>query len=176
MLGLMKIINFATTNREKFITAEAICAKSGISIKQIALEIDEIQGEDPDLIVRDKVERAYIKLGRPVLVSDDSWNIISLNGFPGPYMKSINHWFNPEDFLRLMQGIEDRRITLHQYLAFTDGNVTKIFKNDIHGQIINEIRGNIAEVFEQKTNILKKRNQNRPDAWNNFIKWYKQNH
>lgn len=188
----MKTILFATTNKEKIQIAETVCGEVGIEVKPVALDIDEIQGEDPELIVRDKAKRAYEQLGMPVVVSDDTWDIKALKGFPGAYMKSINYWFEPEDYLRLMNGIEDRRITLHQYLAYTDGAVTKVFKNDIDGQIINEVRGKsekslnmtvtvldsdngktIAEIFAQGSEAITERYKNRPDAWHALVEWLK---
>lgn len=188
----MKVVYFATTNAEKIQIARAVCEEVGITVKPVAIDIDEIQGEDPQAIVRDKAKRAYEQLGMPVVVSDDTWDIRALKGFPGAYMKSINYWFTPEDFLRLMNGIKDRHITLHQYLAYTDGNVTEIFENDIHGKIISEARGSsekspnmtvtvldsdngktIAEVFEQGREAVVARYKKRPDAWHGFVDWYK---
>ncbi len=191
-LRSMKAICFATSNSEKIQIAQTICSEAGLAIKPVSLDVDEIQGEDPEVIVRDKALRAYQQLGMPVVVSDDTWDIRALNGFPGAYMKSINYWFRPEDFLRLMHGVEDRHITLHQYLAYTDGNVTEVFKNDIEGQIIDKARGKnekspnmtvivldsdngktIAEVFEQGEIAVVTRYKNRPDAWHGFVEWYK---
>ena len=188
----MKSIFFATSNKEKIQIAQSVCAEAGITIQTVALDIDEIQGEDPEIIVRDKAKRAYEQLGMPVVVSDDTWDIPSLKGFPGAYMKSINYWFTPEDFLRLMKGVENRKIILHQFLAYTDGGVTEVFKNDISGQIINEARGKsektssmtvialdsdngktLAEVFEQGEDALIARYKDRPDAWHGFVEWYK---
>jgi inosine triphosphate pyrophosphatase len=187
----MKSIYFATSNEEKVQIAQAVCGESSITVMPVSIDIDEIQGEDPEVIVRDKAKRAYEQLGMPVVVSDDTWDIRALKGFPGAYMKSINYWFDPEDFLRLMKGITDRHITLHQYLAYTDGNVTEVFKNDIEGQIIDEIRGKndkspnmtvtaldsdngktIAEVFEQGAEALVARYKGRRDAWHEFVDWY----
>lgn len=188
----MNTIYFATTNLDKVQIAKTACSKADFVIKPVSLEIDEIQGEDPEVIVRNKAQQAYDQLGMPTVVSDDTWDIPSLKGFPGAYMKSINYWFTPDDFLRLMDGIEDRRIILHQYLAYTDGNLTEIFKNDIPGQIINESRGinvktpsmtvivldsddgkTLAEVFEQGEESVVARHKNRPDVWHEFIKWHK---
>lgn len=188
----MRTIHFATTNKEKIQIAQAVCIEANIMVKPIHLDIDEIQGEEPEKIVRDKAKRAYEEFGAPVVVSDDTWNIRALRGFPGAYMKSINHWFKPEDFLKLMDGVEDRHITLHQYLAHTDGNITKVFKNDIKGQIINEARGKsekspngavivldsdngktIAEVFEQGDEAISARHKDRLDAWHALVDWYK---
>jgi XTP/dITP diphosphohydrolase len=188
---VVKTLFFATSNPEKIQIAQTACAGTGIVLEPISLEIDEIQGEDPELIVRNKVMRAFDQLGKPVVVSDDTWAIRALKGFPGAYMKSLNYWFTPEDFLRLMNGVEDRHITLRQFLAYTDGITTKVFKNDLEGQIINEVRGTskkspcmtvivldsdngktIAEVFEQGQKAVVARYKNRRDAWHSFIDWY----
>ena len=132
---------------------------------------------------------------KPIVVSDDSWDIPALNGFPGPYMKSINMWFKPEDFLRLMNGVQERAIILHQYLAYYDGSMMQVFKNDIPGKIINDARGKndrspnmtvtvldhdngktIAEVFEQGEKAVVERYLSRRDAWHKFAEWFnKQN-
>lgn len=188
----MEEINFATTNREKLLIAQTVCGQAGIKVNRIELEIDEIQAEDAESIVRDKCNQAYKLFKKPIVVSDDSWDIPALNGFPGPYMKSLNHWFKPEDFLRLMNGIKDRTIILHQYLAFMDDHTIKVFKNDIKGQIIEESRGynkksanmsvivldsdngqTIAQVFEKGEAAVVDRYKNRPDVWHHFIDWYK---
>lgn len=187
----MEPIYFATGNDDKFLIAQTICSQAGIKVEQVAFDIDEIQGEDPELIVKDKAARAYEKLGQPVVVSDDSWAIPALGGFPGAYMKSINSWFKPEDFLRLMSGIEDRTIILYQYLCYNDGQSMTIFSNDITGKIINEARGfdpkspnksvivldsdngqTIAEVFERGDQAVADRYKNRDDAWHGFVAWW----
>ncbi len=187
----MDTIYFATSNKEKMIIAQTVCSKFKIKVEQMILEIDEIQSEDPVIIVQDKARRAYESLSKPVVVSDDSWDIPAINGFPGPYMKSVNQWFKPEDFIRLMRGINNRRIILHQFLAFYDGNIIKVFKNDIFGKIIDKPRGKnkrspnmtvtaldydngktIAEVFEQGEKAVIERYLTRRDAWHEFAEWY----
>jgi non-canonical purine NTP pyrophosphatase (RdgB/HAM1 family) len=187
----MDTVYFVTGNQDKLLIAQTVCSKFDIKVEQVVIKVDEIQGEDPIIIVQDKVYRAYEGLSKPLVISDDSWDIPALNGFPGPYMKSINKWFQPEDFIRLMEGKTDRRIILHQYLAYYDGTILKTFKNDIFGKIIDKPRGKndhspnmtvteldhdngktIAEVFEQGEKAVIARYQNRPDAWHKFAEWY----
>ena len=147
--------------------------------------------EDSVVIVQDKARRAYDELTKPVVVSNDSWDIPALNGFPGPYMKSINQSFKSEDLIRLLSGITNRSIILHQFLTFYDGTSMKVFKNDIPGNIIDKPRGEndlspittvtaldsdngktIAEVFEQGEMALTLRYLSRPDVWHEFAEWY----
>ena len=188
----MKTVYFATTNQEKLKNAQIVCFEAGIIIEPAALDIDEIQGENSELIVKDKASRAFELTGKPVVVSDDSWSIKALNGFPGPYMKSINHWFSPEDFLRLMHNIEDRRITLHQYLAYASDEITKVFKTESFGEIVHNVRDGeqalpsqaviamdsdggktIAEALAQDDEAIRQRYKERRDVWHDFVEWYK---
>ncbi|HUD05645.1 MAG TPA: non-canonical purine NTP pyrophosphatase [Candidatus Saccharimonadales bacterium] len=187
----MDTVYFATSNQEKMLIAQTVCSKFNINVEQASIDIDEIQGEDPVIIVQDKARRAYEGLSKPVVVSDDSWDIPALNGFPGPYMKSINKWFRSDDFLRLMKGINDRSIILHQLLAYYDGSTMKVFSNDIHGKVIDESRGKndrspnmtvtvldhdngktIAEVFEQGEKAVVERYLTRSDAWHGLADWF----
>jgi len=186
----MSRIYFATSNQEKMLIAKTVCSKFNIDIEQAIIDIDEIQGEDPLKIVKDKALNAYTCLTKPVVVSDDSWDIPALNGFPGPYMKSINKWFKPDDFLRLMSGVNDRSIILHQLLVYYDGKNMRVFSNDIRGKIIEHPRGQndrspsrtvivldndnektIAEVFELGEKAVVKRYITRPDAWHGLAEW-----
>jgi XTP/dITP diphosphohydrolase len=181
----------ATTNTLKFGIGKNVCAKYDIELTQAIVDIDEIQGEDPEKIVARKAQDAFKALQKPVVVSDDSWAISGLRGFPGAYMKSVNHWFTPEDFIRLTKDLADRRVFLQQYLAYHDGVETVIFKNDIPGKLLTEPRGihgdpafkvvaldadnglSIAEVYDAGKEHEPGRFARRKDAWHGFAEWYK---
>lgn len=181
----------ATSNSLKFGTGKAICAKYGVELVQAAADIDEIQGEDPKKIVARKAQDAYAILQKPVVVSDDSWAISGLHGFPGPYMKSMNQWFAPDDFIRLTKDLTDRRIVLQKYLAYCDGTETILFNDDIAGVLTTEARGRsgdaafkvvvlesdngltISEVYDHGKEHEPSRLLGREDPWGEFAKWYK---
>ena len=189
----MKPLLFATSNNEKFAIAEHLCNLAGISLKQLSEESDEILSEDPEIIIRDKAVRKFVLAGnRPIIVSDDTWEIPALNGFPGPYMKSVDHWFSPEQIIDLMAHVTDRRIYLHQYLAYQDDKVFKIFSSTTSGQVLKHPRGNygktgqkvitldtdngqsISEVYEHDYSAAAQRFSNEEGAWHDFIEWYKE--
>ena len=131
----------ATSNADKFSFGKITLANYNIELIQQPVDIDEIQGEEAEPVLRDKAMKAYAALGKPVVVSDDWWDIPTLGGFPGAYMKSINHWFTPEDLLALMHGKTDRRAILHYNLGYYDGVAFKLFSGDFGGNIIDEVRG-----------------------------------
>jgi len=87
----MERIYFVTENSDKFDTARRVLLSSGITLEQSSQDIDEIQSEHIEKIALDKARKAYNILQQPLFVSDDSWNIVGLRGFPGPYMKSVTH-------------------------------------------------------------------------------------
>lgn len=176
---------------EKFNHGKYAFNKHGIELVQIKLDIDEIQGEDPEVIIRDKARRAFEITQQPVIVSDDSWSIPGLNGFPGPYMKSINHWFTPDDFIRLTRDLNDRRIYLHQYVAYQDQRETVVFSHDFSGTLASSQRGEygpplmkvaqmeydkgktISEVYDEGNgNSPERLDKDEGDVWQTLAKWY----
>ena len=186
----MQSVIFSTGNSEKFNIAHMACKAADMQLTQSILDIPEIQGEDPEVIIRDKVQKAFDLLGKPVIVSDDSWNIPGLNGFPGAYMKSIDHWFTSEDFLNLTRPLEDRRIILVQMLAYQDSERQRVFRKEYTGSMLTEARGDygkpiqkvismpgdnglsVSEVYDQGA-----AHTERPVSatWHHFIQWYQEN-
>lgn len=181
----------ATSNSMKFGLGQQMCRRHDIELEQIVVEIDEIQGEDAELILQHKARAVFERLQRPVIVTDDSWRIPALNGFPGPYMKSMNHWFTPDDFLRLMNGISDRSIVLEQRIAYIDEAELVTFEHDTQGKLAQKPSGNsdipitrlvqlgiddgltMAEVYERGLEHQPIRIDNMSVAWLEFAKWYK---
>jgi XTP/dITP diphosphohydrolase len=180
----------ATTNAIKFGLGEQMCKRHGIELEQIVIEVDEIQSEDVDKIIDRKARAIYDLLQKPVVISDDTWRIPALNGFPGPYMKSINHWFKAEDFIRLMTGVQDRSIILEQRVAFFDGTELVVFTHDVLGTIVEKPRGTsdipvtnvaamdidggltIAEVYAKGLGHSSGRIDKVSGAWKAFAEWY----
>ena len=188
----MAPIFFVTGNKEKLANARVVCEMNDVPLEQVVFEIDEIQGEDSEAIVTAKAWAAYEALQKPVVVSDDTWSINALGGFPGAYMKSINYWFKPQDFLNLLTGAVDRTVWLRQYLAYCDGTTVTTFLNEISGRVLEQSYGDdskapwmnvttlegddgkpMAEIFRPDGTILEAY-KDRPDAWKEFIKWYKE--
>ncbi|MDQ3064735.1 MAG: hypothetical protein M3Q36_00490 [bacterium] len=187
-------LNFVTGNDLKYALAQALCAREGVELQQLVLEIDEIQGEDAEAIIRHKAKSAYALVGKPVVVSDDSWLISGLNGFPGPYMKSMNTWFRTEDFINLTASLQDRMATVVQLLAYQDDKETVLFRKDAIGTILTEPKGSsqvpwrnvIAMVFDNglslaevdETGLLDspERLVKFPEPWSELLTWYKNKH
>ena len=187
----MKQLLCATSNDTKFGIGKKQLEAYGISLEQTIIDIDEIQSEDLETIIRDKVGKAFALVGKPIVVTDDSWTISALGGFPGPYMKSINHWFTPDDFIRLTRDLSDRRIYLNQLVAYQDEVETVVFRSDIPGELLTESRGaygvpcmkvvtldgdnglTISETYDNNSQHDDERLKRRSDAWMELAHGYK---
>lgn len=183
----MSQLIFSTGNREKYKAAADVCRSYGIELIQKSLEIIEIQSEDPAEIVTDKVVKAYSVLKQPVVVSDDSWYFEALNGFPGPYMKSINHWFSDQDFINLTGKLKNKRVHLVMYLAFKDADHIKLFSHKHSGFLLSKPKGksgpaaarittlggdnglSISEIYDQGKNNS---TRDASKVWHSFVEYY----
>ena len=137
----METLLYVTGNQSKFENAKNLMKSFGIEIEQDDLYIQEIQSDSAEEITTDKAQKAFEILKKPLFVNDASWIIPALNGFPGPYMKYINEWFVPQDFINLTSGRENRQVILRDTIVYADENFTKTFSHDIHGTILEEAKG-----------------------------------
>lgn len=177
---------FATSNDQKFLLAKHACEKYSIALSQVShLETTEIQSESGEPIARHKASETFAKLQQPIVITDDTWVIPGLNGFPGPYMKSMNHWFSTQDWLNLTKNLTDRRVFLRQILVYQDELEQVLFSVDVEGMLLSDPRGSsantnqpimsfdkgehsIAEMFaNNKSAIAHKHN-----AWDEFGAWF----
>ncbi len=138
----MNPILFVTTNEYKFSKAMSNLRQQGIALTHEFLEMKEIQSSSGEEIVRDKAKQAYEHFKQPIVVNDDTWSIPALRGFPSTGMKLCNDFLIADDWLRLMHGIDDRRINLHSYYAYHDGQTIQTIVGKEEKYFLSESRGN----------------------------------
>lgn len=147
----MTTILFATGNSRKIHEAQTTLLPFNLSVEPVKLSFDEIQHSDPAEITKAKARAAYALTGRPVVVSDTSWSIPALGGFPGGYMKDVSSWWQADNWLAIMASQQDKRIFCLEHVAYFDGEVVQHFEEIYEGRFIDEARGRIddAESFER---------------------------
>lgn len=147
----MTTILFATGNNRKITEARATLAPYAIDVEPIKLSIDEIQHSDPAEITKAKARAAFAVTNRPVVVSDTSWAIPALGGFPAGYMKDISNWWQAQNWLDIMRDQDDKRIFCLEHVAYYDGTELRHFEQRYEGRFIDEPRGreDDAESFER---------------------------
>lgn len=182
----MADFTFVTSNDHKVLTAKAVCDDFGLAFDRQNVDLVEIQSENGEVIAIDKALQAFETFKRPVVVTDDQWAIPGLNGFPGAYMKYINNWFEPKDFLRLTKDLADRSIVMRHIIAYRDKATEKVFSVEIPATLMREARGksrithfkvisldggkhSVAEVEETTGNSAF---INQTNAWHAFCEWF----
>lgn len=178
----MKTIIFVTGNKYKFQVAQKALEKTGIKLVQKDLKTPELQSEDIKEIASFSAQWAANLLKKPVVVTDAGYYIKALNGFPGPFIKWINKWFTAKDYLKLMEGKEDRTVITKDCLAYCEpGKKPITFTGSAKGTIalkpgppgttpINEIF--IPEGFDKVESAIPK--EQMIQFWNKYDKkWQK---
>lgn len=181
----MKKVLYVTGNAIKFQLGQTICRAQGLEMEQGMFDAPEIQDEDGEIVARDKAQKAFEHFQKPIVVCDDNWIIPALNGFPGPYMKSMNHWFTAQDWLRLTSTLDDRRIILRQIAVYQDANGQRAFTCDIEGILLREARGKSPYPHSEITSFDGGRTSNaehhargetsadhRQTVWHDFARWF----
>lgn len=132
---------FVTGNQSKYDEAKRVADKFNARLLQEKAEIKELQSDDIEIISLDKAQQAYKLFNKPLFVNDSGWSIPSLKGFPGSFMSFVNQWFEPKDFIKLVEDKQDRSIILEELIVYVDENGPKVFKQTRPGIILNESRG-----------------------------------
>lgn len=151
----MKEIIFATSNPRKIEEANKTLKDYDIVVKPIKTDIDEIQHQDSTEITKAKVIAAYELTHQPVVVSDTSWEIPALGGFPGGYMKDVSAWLDAKDWISLMSRHDDKTIYCHEHIAYFDGEELRHFVSKYKGRFTDEPRGSVdADMSIERVVIL----------------------
>jgi non-canonical purine NTP pyrophosphatase (RdgB/HAM1 family) len=138
----MKTITYITGNPRKFKNAQRILKKYEISVVQEAMDTPEIQADDPIEVAKYSAEYASKKINKPVIKMDVGFHIKALNGFPGPYIKQVNNWFEPEQILHLLEKQENRECFFKDVICFsTQDGKSKCFVQKTKGRIAKEVSG-----------------------------------
>lgn len=136
-------IYFITGNQTKVQIANDILKKYDIDVIQEKIETPEIQAFDGKEVCEYSVKYANMLLKKPVVKTDVSYSIESLNGFPGPFVKYINKWLTAEQILEMLKDVENRKMLITEYLSYCDekGDI-KTFSVEIPCEIAKEIKNN----------------------------------
>ena len=133
-------INFVTSSKNKFKEAKKIMGfMKGIKIKQVKVDITEIQAMKPKAIVKDKAKKAYEKLKKPVIVEDTALYIKAWKNFPGPFIAWSVKTMGIGKMCKFIG--EDRAAKAESYIAYYDGKRLKIFSGSVKGKIAEAPRG-----------------------------------
>ena len=137
-------IRFVTKNPHKANEVKAILGDIDVSIIHAPLTIHEIQTENIEDIVRDKVLKAFSQIGRPVFIEHTGLYIDSLKGFPGGLTQVFWDKLEADKFSELFGHLGNTTLIAKTVIAFCDAKKIYTFEGAIKGKIAPEPRGDRA--------------------------------
>lgn len=136
------IIYFVSSNEYKMKEVEEILSSEAITIRQASQKINEIQSQDMNEIVKDKVIKAFTMIRRPVVVEQTGLLIKEFGNLPGGLTQIFWDSLEADRFSQIFSSIGTAEVTAKTVLAFCDGKRVYIFEGTCEGHIVSPPRGN----------------------------------
>ena len=125
-------IYFITANKGKFNEAKSIIPK----IKQIDLDLPEIQELAPKKIIREKLSEATGKHEGKFFCEDTSLYLNCMNGFPGPLIKWLLKSLGNDGIFNLVSKYKDKTAVAKTIIGYTDGKKIRFFSGKLEGTVV----------------------------------------
>ncbi len=137
-------IRFLSKNEHKIAEAARILEPLGVKVIPIATSIDELQTRDVEAIVRDKVLRAFNKIGHRLFVEQTCLYLDALNAFPGGLTQPFWDSLEADRFCELFGRGEKRGVIARTWIGYCDGKRIQHFMGECYGTVAPEPRGDRA--------------------------------
>jgi XTP/dITP diphosphohydrolase len=134
-------IRFVSKNDYKVAEVKKILEGTGVSIVAAKLSINEIQTENVNELVKDKLLKAFKKFGRPVFVEHTGLYIDSLNGFPGGLTQIFWDNLEADRFSELLGKGDNLGLVAKTIIGYCDAKKMHFFEGEIKGTISPEPKG-----------------------------------
>ena len=131
-------ILFATSNAHKVSQVAAILERP---VRQIDIELPEVQAVDVRRIIEAKARAAYDRVGQPVLVEDTSLGFHAWNGLPGALIKWFLSTVDNDGICKMLYTFDDKRAVAETCLGYFDSSTFHLFSAEVEGEIVDSPRG-----------------------------------
>ena len=133
-------ILFVSSNKNKFYEAKNILYKNKINLGFFKSTLKEIQADSLKEIAAQKVDEAYRRIHKPVIIEDAGLFIDSLNGFPGPFSAYVFKTIGNSGILRLVKS--NRKAKFQSVVAYCDNKYgVMLFDAKVEGKISRTAKG-----------------------------------
>lgn len=132
-------IRFVTNNENKLKEVQAML--KGFDILPIKMKIKELQTENVKELVKDKLLKAFSKVGRPVFVEHTGLSIESMNGFPGGLTQIFWDKLQADRFSKLFGNLDNTKAIAKTTIGYCDSKNIHFFEGEIHGEISKKPKG-----------------------------------
>jgi XTP/dITP diphosphohydrolase len=131
---------FVTTNDYKVKEVQEYLVGFDLELQPVPYQIQEILNLDLEVVVKDKVLKAYAYLGHPCVVEHGGLLIEALGNLPGGLSKVV--WDNVgEKICSFLGPTDSRRAIAQSMIGYCDGRRIYTFKGETEGTIADTARG-----------------------------------
>lgn len=134
ILNCMKQLFLVTGNAHKLREWQSMMP-AGVRLESADIDLVEIQSDDPQEIVADKLRRAYEATGKPVTVEDVDAGLEKLGGLPGPFIKFFMKRLG-KDALYQLAGREGEKATVACTAGYYDGETMIVVRGEVQGTVV----------------------------------------
>lgn len=122
-------------NEYKIAEVQRILAPVGVDVVPVSRKIEELQTEDVERLVRDKLTKAFEAIGRPLFVEHTGLYLSGLNGLPAGLTQIFWDRLKADRFVDLVAGLGNARVTAKTVLGYCDGRKIHLFEGAIEGTV-----------------------------------------
>jgi XTP/dITP diphosphohydrolase len=134
-------IAFVSNNLHKVEELKILLKDGPIDVVQVSEKIEELQTQDDEKLVKDKLLKAFAITGKPVFVEHTGLHINYLNGFPGGLTEIFWEKLKHEKFAELVGNLPDNTLTAKTSIGYCDGKCIYFFSGEISGTVPKSPRG-----------------------------------
>jgi non-canonical purine NTP pyrophosphatase (RdgB/HAM1 family) len=131
---------FITGNANKFREVSAFIP----AIRQLKLDLDEIQSLDPQIVIEHKLGQAAQHHDGELIVEDTSLYLNCLNGMPGPLVKWFKEAIGIDGIAELAARYDDQTAIARAVIGYRDANGENHF---VTGEVLGRITAPRGEGF-----------------------------
>lgn len=135
-------IRFVSSNKHKLAEVSAILTPVGVEVVPTTIKIEELQTNDVGVLVRDKLIKAFRRIGRPLFVEHTGLYIDGLNGFPAGLTQVFWDSLQADKFAEIIGNLPDSRLIAKTVLGYCDGRRFHLFEGEISGRVPKAPAGN----------------------------------
>jgi len=128
-------IRLATGNTFKINETIEILKGNQIKIIPYDIRIEELQTLDVNKLVKDKLLKAFSKIGKPLIVEHTGLYIKYLNDFPGGLTQIFWDSLQADKFTEIVGSLKDTTAIAKTVIGYCDGEQIYFFKGEVEGKI-----------------------------------------
>jgi XTP/dITP diphosphohydrolase len=134
----MKLL-FVSRNEHKINEAKALCAPRGVEIEPFQDRLEELQTDDSNRLVQDKLLKAFRRVKRRLIVEHTGLRIHEFADMPAGLTQLFWDKLEAPGFCRYFP---NHAVTAFTLIGYCDGQKTHHFSGEINGRIVDAPRGN----------------------------------